>query len=85
MVVTPPTSVSASASASLSSASVARLAVRDELGDHRVVGDTDLVALGHARVDAHAVGQPQPLDAPRLRQERERVLGVEPHLHRVAL
>ena len=38
----------------------ARLAVGDELRDHRVVRGADLVAFLDARVDADACRQPQP-------------------------
>ena len=62
----------------------ARLAVRDQLGDHRVVGDPDLVAFLDSRVDANAVGQAEPLQAAGLGEEGARVLGVEPHLDGVA-
>ena len=62
---------------------VARRAVRDQLRDHRVVRDADLVALCHARVDADPFRQPQPLDAAGLREERPRILGIETHLDRV--
>jgi hypothetical protein len=58
--------------------------VRDQLGDHRVVGEIHLVPFGHARIHPHARGEPQPLDPPALRQERARVLGVQPHLDGVA-
>ena len=37
---------------------LARLPVRDQLRDHRVVGDADLVALLDAGVDPHARRQP---------------------------
>ena len=53
-VTTPSTSVSASAARSRSSASPRVGAVRDQLRDHRVVGEADLVALLDAGVDAHA-------------------------------
>src|SRR5262249_4142360 len=59
-------------------------AVRHELRDHRVVADTDLVALLDPRVNAHAGGQAQPLDPPGLREERRRGLGVEADLDGVA-
>ena len=64
---------------------LARPSVRDQLRDHRVVADPDLVALLDAGVDPDRLGQPQPLDPARLREERLRVLGVEPHLDGVAL
>ena len=64
---------------------VARVAGRDQLRDHRVVAGPDLVAFLDAGVDAHRGGQAQALDASRLRQERPRVLGVEPHLDGVAV
>ncbi len=57
--------------------------VRDQLGDHRVVGEPDLVTLLDSGVDADAAGQPQHVDAPGLREERPRVLGVQPDLDRV--
>ena len=47
----------------------ARVARGDQLGDQRVLRGPDLVALAHARVDADLLGQPQPLERPRLRQE----------------
>ena len=59
------------------------LRMGDELGDQRVVADADLVALLDAGVDANRLRQPEPLDAPGLRQERPRLLRVEPHLDRV--
>ena len=62
-----------------------RRPVRDQLRDHRVVADSDLVALRDARVDADPGRQPQPLERPGLRQEAARILGVEPDLDRVAL
>ena len=62
---------------------VPRRAARDQLRDHRVVGGADLVALLDARVDANVRGQPEPLDPPRLRQERVRVLRIEPSFHSV--
>ena len=62
----------------------ARLAVRDQLRDHRVIGERDLVALLDAGVDADARRQAQPLERPGLREERARILGVQPHLDRVA-
>ena len=64
---------------------VAVRAVRDQLRDHRVVGDAHLVALVDPGVDADPGRQPEPLDPPGLRQERARILGVEPHLHGVPL
>ena len=82
-VVTPPTSVSRSAAREPVVRLGARRPVRDQLRDHRVVRRADLVALLDARVDAHARRQAQPLDRPGLRQERPRVLGVQPHLDRV--
>ena len=60
-----------------------RGSVRDQLRDHRVVGRAELVALGHACVDAHAGREAQPLDAAGLRQEGPRILGIETHLDRV--
>ncbi len=64
---------------------VARLARRDELRDHRVVGDRHLVAGLDARVDADPVGQLERLDPAGLGEERARVLRVQAHLDRVAL
>ncbi len=61
-----------------------RLAVGDELRDQWVVAKADLVPLLDARIDAHARRQREACDAPGLRQERPRVLRVQPHLHRVA-
>ena len=84
-MTTPSTSVSSSARREPVERLVARLAVRDQLRDHRVVGEPDLVALLDAGVDADSVGQPQPLEPARLRQERARVLGVEADLDRVAV
>src|SRR5207244_3270933 len=57
-----------------------RRAVRDQLREQRVVRCADLVALRDACVDADARRQPQPRDAPRLWEERARILRVEPHL-----
>ena len=64
---------------------VACPAVRDELGDHRVVREADLVALLDPRIDSNARREAETLEAPRLRQERARVLRVNPHLDRVAV
>ena len=64
---------------------LARPSVGDQLRDHRVVADPDLVALLDAGVDPDRLGQPQPLDPARLREERLRVLGVEAHLDGVSL
>ena len=83
-MTTPSTSVSASARREPVERLVARLAVRDQLRDHRVVGDADLVALLDAGVDADAGRQPQPLEPAGLGEERARVLRVQPHLDRVA-
>ena len=58
--------------------------MRDELRDHRVVAKTDLVPFLDARIDAHARRQREACDAPGLRQERPRILRVQPYLHRVA-
>ena len=58
---------------------------RDELRDQGVVGETDLVPLRDARVDSNTRGQPQTLDAARLRQERPRILCVHARLDRMAL
>ena len=79
-VATPSTSVSASAPASRSSASTRVSAVRDQLRDHRVIGDADLVALLDAGIDADPGWQPQPLEPAGLGKERARVLRVQPHL-----
>ena len=64
---------------------VARRSVRDQLRDHRVVADPDLVALLDSRVDADARRQPEALDAARLGQKALRVLRVEPCLDGVPL
>ena len=53
-VVTPPTSVSRERARAAGDRLLARVAVRDQLRDHRVVARPDLVALVDARVDAHA-------------------------------
>ena len=62
-----------------------RRPVRDQLRDHRVVADADLVALLDAGIDADPCREAQPLERPRLREEAARILGVEPHLDRVTL
>jgi hypothetical protein len=54
--------------------------VRDQLRDHRVVGDRDLVALLDAGVDADSVGEPQSFESARLREEGARVLRVQADL-----
>ena len=54
--------------------------VRDELRDQRVGRRTDLVALGNAGVDTDPGRQPKSLDPSGLRQERPRILSVEPDL-----
>ena len=59
---------------------VARRAVRDQLGDHRVVGDSDLVAFLDAGIDPDPRRQAQTLDPAGLGEKRPRILGVEPHL-----
>ncbi len=63
----------------------ARRPVRDQLGDHRVVAEADLVAFLDARIDPDTRGQPQSLDRSGLGEEGARILGVEPHLDRVAV
>ena len=63
---------------------LARRPVCDQLRDQRVVSDADLVALLDTRVDPNVFGQPQPRQAAGLREERARVLRVEPHLDRVS-
>ena len=63
----------------------ARVAVGDQLRDHRVVGEPDLVAFLDARVHADTRRQPKPRQLPGLRQERLRILRVEAHLDRMAL
>ncbi len=57
---------------------------RDQLCEQRVVDEPDLVPLLHGRVDANPPGKDEPLDAPGLRQERPRILGVEPRFDGVA-
>ena len=64
---------------------VAGRAMRDQLRDHRVVGDPDLVALLDSGVDADARRKAEALDAARLRQEALRILRVEPRLDGVPL
>ena len=57
----------------------------DELRDHRVVGEPDLVTLLDAGVDADgARRQCELLDAAGLGKERPGILGVEPHLDGMA-
>ena len=56
----------------------------NQLGDHRVVARWHLVACRDAEVDADALGQLELAYAAHARQERQRVLGVETHLDRVA-
>ena len=66
---------------------------RHHLGEHRVVEGGDLVARGEAAVDAHpraaeqgepGVGREVEGDQPTALGDVRRVLGVEPHLDRVA-
>ena len=83
-VVTPSTSVSASAAASVSSASSR---VSPCATSFAIIGSyarRDLVALLDARVDADPVRKPKAVEPPGLGQERAGVFGVEPHLDRVA-
>ena len=54
----------------------------DQLRDHRVVAEADLVAFRDAGLDAHRIREPQPLEPSRLRQERARILRVQAHLDR---
>src|SRR5918992_5300454 len=63
---------------------IARRAVCDQLRDHRVVGESNLVALLNAGVDANSVWKRQPLDAPGLWEEGLRVLRIQPHLDGMA-
>ena len=79
-MTTPSTSVSASAPREPIERLGARLGVRDQLRDHRVIGDADLVALLDAGIDADPGWQPQPLEPAGLGKERARVLRVQPHL-----
>ena len=66
--MTPATSASASARAEAIERFRACGGVRDELRDHRVVAEADLVALLDTRVDAHHLRrQSKPLDAAGLR------------------
>src|SRR6266498_69761 len=62
----------------------ARGAVGNQLRDHRVVREADLVALLDAAVDADIDRKPQALELPGLREERARILRVQPHLDGVA-
>jgi len=64
---------------------VAVVRMRDELRDHRVVAGAHLVPLGDPRVDANELREREPRDPPVLREERPRVLGVEPRLDGVTL
>ena len=64
---------------------VASRAVGDQLRDHRVVGHADLVALFDSSVHSDSSRQGKALDPAGLRQERARVLRVEPDLDRVAV
>ena len=82
-MTTPSTSVSASASRELRERLLPSLAVRDQLRDHRVVGERDLVAFLDACVDADTRRQAQTLERPALREERPWILRVQPHLDRV--
>ena len=59
--------------------------VCDELRDHRVVPRAHLVALGNARVDADGLREREPRDSSVLREERPRILGVEPRFDGVAM
>ena len=65
---------------------LARVAVRDDLADHRVVVRRHEVVLVRVRVDADAgaARRVPRRDAPRRRHERLRVLGVDPAFDRVA-
>ena len=60
---------------------LARVPGRDELRDHRVVRGADLVPFAYPRVDADSLREPKPLEPASLRQERARILGVEPYLY----
>ena len=84
-MVRPSTSVSSSACLQPLERLVPGLPVRDQLGDHRVVADADLVSLLDARVHADRLRKPQPLDPTCLGEEGLRVLRIEPHLDGVAL
>ncbi len=59
---------------------LSREAICDQLRDHRVVADPDLVTLFDAGIHPDVVREPQPLDLPALGEERLRVLRIEPHL-----
>ena len=60
-----------------------RRAVGDQLRDHRVVADADLVAFLDAGVHADPGRKAEPLEPPSLGEKRPRILRVEPHLDRV--
>ena len=62
----------------------ARLTVRDQLRDHRVVRRADGVTLFDSRVYSDAPGQAQSLDSAALREEGRGILRVEPHLDRMS-
>ena len=55
----------------------------DQLRDHRVVGDPDLVAFIDTGIDANVARQSQARDASGLREERARILSVKTNLDRV--
>ena len=61
----------------------AALAVCDQLRDHRVVRHPDGVPCRDAGVDPDPAGEGQLLERAGLREERARVLGIEPRLDRV--
>ena len=85
MVVTPSDLRLVERRAQLRDRVVARLGVRDQLRDQRVVTRPDVVAFLNAGVDADAGRETEPLDPARLRQERPRIFGVEPNLDCVAV
>ena len=81
-VVTPPTSVSRSAAASRSNASSR---VSPAAMSFAIIGSYDVPISSPSRdagVDAYALRKPQPLELAGLRQERARILRIQPHLDR---
>ena len=82
-VTTPSISVASRALASRAIASCAVDPVGDELRDHRVVREADLVSLLDAGVDANAGRQHEAFEPPRLGQEVPGILCVQARLDRV--
>ena len=85
LVSTPVTKVCESASSSSHQRLVAGCSVRDELGEQRVVAQSDLVAFRDAGVDANRVREDEALDHPSAREEVPWILCVEAGFDRVAV